>query len=110
MTRIVLVRIVSKTKQNKTLEFLHLVGGCPQDGNANLRIETDGIAVHSRILVDNPYGPGCGGNDFNFGFGALRLSVENLKFRKPADSRSLTLTSSVLARHVVLSGGMTISS
>ena len=25
-----------------TLEFVYLVGGCPQDGNASLRIETDG--------------------------------------------------------------------
>ena len=37
-----------------TLEFVCLVDGCPQDGNASLRIETDGIAIHSRILVDNP--------------------------------------------------------
>ena len=57
-----------------TLEFVYLVGGCPQDGNVSLRIETDGIAVHSRILVDNPSGYACGGHDFNFGFGALNAT------------------------------------
>ena len=46
-----------------TLEFVYFVNGCPQDGNASLRIETDCIAVHSRILVDNPSGYACGGHD-----------------------------------------------
>ena len=57
-----------------TLKFVYFVGGCPQDGNASLRIETDGIAVHSRILVDTPSGYACGRHDFDFGFGALNAT------------------------------------
>ena len=63
-----------------TLEFVCLVDGCPQDGNASLRIETDGIAIHSRILVDNPSGCACGGHDFNFAFGALNATGLPLRF------------------------------
>ena len=37
-----------------TLEFEHLVGGCPQDGKISLEIGIGSIVVHSRILVDNP--------------------------------------------------------
>ena len=43
-----------------TLEFVYLVGSCPQDGNVNLSIGIGGIAVHSRILVDIPSGSACG--------------------------------------------------